>query len=58
MGISKLNPSAGGIPFGDNAGRPANPGTGKLYSNGEEKRLELYTSSGWQNIVSETPGVV
>ena len=58
MGISKLNPSAGGIPFGDTAGRPANPGTGRLYSNGEEKRLELYTASGWQNIVSETPGVV
>ena len=50
--------SSSGIPFGNNAGRPANPGIGRLYSNGEEKRLELYTSSGWQNIVSETPGVV
>ena len=50
--------TGGGIPFGDNAGRPANPATGKLYSNGEEKRLELYTSTGLQNIVSETPGVV
>jgi hypothetical protein len=50
--------TGGGIPFGDNAGRPASPAIGKLYSNGEEKRLELYTSSGWQNIVSETPGVV
>jgi hypothetical protein len=58
MAVSKLNPSAGGIPFGNNAGRPANAGIGRLYSNGEEKRLELYTSSGWQNIVSETPGVV
>jgi hypothetical protein len=58
MGISKLNPSAGGIPFGDNDGRPANASIGRLYSNGEEKRLELYTESGWQNIVSETPGVV
>jgi hypothetical protein len=57
MGISKLNPSAGGIPFGDNAGRPANPGIGKLYSNGEIGRLELYTSTGWNNIVQETPGV-
>lgn len=57
MAISKLNPSAGGIPFGDNAGRPANPGTGKLYSNGETARLELYTETGWQNIVQETPGV-
>ena len=58
MAVNKLNPSAGGIPFGDNAGRPANPGIGRLYSNGEEKRLELYTSIGWQNITSETPGVV
>ena len=58
MAVSKLNPSAGGVPYGDNAGRPANPGIGRLYSNGEEKRLELYTSAGWQNIVSDTPGVV
>ncbi len=50
--------TGGGIPYGDNAGRPANPGIGKLYSNGEQQRLELYTSGGWQNIVSETPGVV
>jgi len=58
MGISKLNPSAAGIPFGNNAGRPANPGIGKLYSNGEAARLELYTqASGWQNIVQEVPGV-
>jgi len=48
----------GGIPFGSNSGRPANPSAGQPYFNGEEKRLELYTSSGWQNIVSETPGVV
>ncbi len=47
-----------GIPFGNNAGRPSNPENGQPYFNGEEKRLELYTSSGWQNIVSETPGVV
>lgn len=50
--------SGGGIPFGDNSLRPASPGIGKLYSNGEAQRLELYTSTGWQNIVSETPGVV
>jgi hypothetical protein len=56
MAIKKSDSS--GIPFGNNAGRPANPGIGRLYSNGEEKRLELYTSTGWQNIVSETPGVV
>ena len=57
MGISKLNPSAGGIPFGNTAGRPT-PATGKLYSNGETARLELYTSAGaWENIVQEVPGV-
>ena len=57
MGISKLNPSAGGIPFGDTAGRPTGA-TGKLYSNGETARLELYTSGGqWENIVQEVPGV-
>ena len=58
MAIKFSDITGGGIPFGNNAGRPSNPGIGKLYSNGEEKRLELYTSSGWQNIVSETPGVV
>jgi hypothetical protein len=59
MGISKLNPSEGGIPYGDNAGRPVNPEVGRLYSNGESQRLELYTGAtyGWQNIVAETPGV-
>ena len=56
MAIKKS--SGSGIPFGNNAGRPANAGIGQLYSNGQEKRLELYTSTGWQNIVSETPGVV
>jgi hypothetical protein len=56
MAIKKS--SGSGIPFGNNAGRPASPGVGQLYSNGQEKRLELYTSTGWQNIVSETPGVV
>jgi hypothetical protein len=57
MAISKLNPSAGGIPFGDTAGRPT-AATGKLYSNGETARLELYTTNGaWENIVQEVPGV-
>jgi hypothetical protein len=57
MAISKLNPSAGGIPFGNTAGRPT-AATGKLYSNGETARLELYTSGGaWENIVQEVPGV-
>lgn len=56
MGISKLNPSAVGIPFGDTAGRPTEE-TGKLYSNGETARLEIYTATGWQNIVQEVPGV-
>jgi hypothetical protein len=49
--------TGGGIPFGDNDGRPANPAIGKLYSNGEAQRLELYTASGWNNIVQEVPGV-
>ena len=49
--------SGSGIPFGNTAGRPANPGLGQLYSNGEAGRLELYTNTGWQNIVQETPGV-
>ena len=50
--------SGSGIPSGLNAGRPANPAYGQLYSNGETNRLELYTqASGWQNIVQETPGV-
>lgn len=56
MAIKKS--SGSGIPFGNNAGRPANPGIGQLYSNGETARLELYTqTTGWQNIVQETPGV-
>jgi hypothetical protein len=57
MAVSKLNPSAGGIPFGNTAGRPT-AATGKLYSNGETARLELYTQAGaWENIVQEVPGV-
>ena len=57
MAVSKLNPSAGGIPFRNTAGRPTGA-TGKLYSNGETARLELYTSGGaWENIVQEVPGV-
>lgn len=55
MAIRKSSNS--GIPFGNNAGRPA-ANVGQPYFNGEAQRLELYTSSGWQNIVSETPGVV
>jgi hypothetical protein len=56
--MSDIRTSAlGGIPFGGNSGRPSGA-TGQPYFNGEEKRLELYTSAGWQNIVSETPGVV
>jgi hypothetical protein len=56
MAIKKS--SGSGIPSGNNAGRPANPGIGQLYSNGESARLELYTqASGWQNIIQETPGV-
>jgi len=56
MAIKKS--SGSGIPFGNTAGRPANPGTGQLYSNGEAQRLELYTAAGnWENIVQEVPGV-
>jgi len=48
-----------GIPFGNTAGRPASPQVGQPYFNGESQRLELYTqTTGWQNIVAETPGVV
>jgi hypothetical protein len=47
----------GGIPFGDNSGRPV-PSSGQPYFNGETSRLELYTANGWQNIVQETPSVV
>lgn len=50
--------SSSGIPFGNSSSRPSSPATGQPYFNGQEKRLELYTDSGWQNIVSETPGVV
>ena len=45
----------GGIPFGANSGRPANPQTGQPYFNGETQRLELFTALGWNNIVQETP---
>ena len=56
MAIKKSDSS--GIPFGNNAGRPANPTTGKLYSNGETQRLELYTADGsWENIVQAIPSV-
>ena len=56
MAIKKS--SSSGIPSGLNAGRPANPGFGQLYANGETARIELFTqASGWQNIVQETPGV-
>ncbi len=48
--------SLGGIPFGNNAGRPAAT-TGQPYFNGEAGRLELYTNTGWENIVQEVPGV-
>lgn len=48
----------GGIPFGVTSLRPSSPTSGQPYFNGEEGRLELYTSlNGWQNIVPETPTV-
>lgn len=57
--MSDIRTSAlGGIPFGDSNGRPLYAGTGQPYFNGEVGRLELYTATtGWQNIVQETPGV-
>jgi len=56
MAIKKS--SGSGIPSGLTAGRPANPGFGQLYANGEAARLELFTqASGWQNIIQEVPGV-
>ena len=54
MAIKKSSNS--GIPFGNTAGRPT-AATGQPYFNGELGRLELYTSTGWQNIVQETPGI-
>lgn len=52
-------PATSGIPYGTNAGRPANPGLGQPYFNADEARLEMYTTAtGWQNIVQETPSVV
>ena len=58
MTIKFSDITGGGIPYGISSGRPSNPGYGKLYSNGETSRLEIYTqASGWQNIVQETPGV-
>lgn len=57
MAIRKSSSSS--IPFGNTAGRPANPGQGQPYFNGQLQRLEIYTGStySWQNIVAETPGV-
>ena len=49
--------SSSGIPFGNNAGRPANASSGQPYFNGETARLELMTATGWQNVVQEVPGV-
>ena len=56
MTIKFSDITGGGIPYGNTAGRPT-ASLGKLYSNGETARLELYTNNGWQNIVQETPGV-
>lgn len=59
MTIKFSDITGGGIPYGNTSGRPVNAGVGKLYSNGELQRLEIYTGTqyGWQNIVAETPGV-
>ena len=42
MAIKKS--SSSGIPFGNTAGRPASE-IGRLYSNGETARLELFTQA-------------
>ena len=48
--------SLGGIPFGGNSGRPANPQTGQPYFNGETQLLELYSSSSaWKSVVPQAP---
>lgn len=49
--------SSSGIPFGESSGRPSSPALGQPYFNATQRRLELYTANGWQNIVSETPSV-
>lgn len=65
LGYLEIYTSAGwtsavkAIPFGNTSSRPANPQIGQPYFNGQESRLELYTTTtGWQNIVQETPAVV
>jgi len=56
--MSDIRTSAlGGIPFGESTGRPAQAQLGQPYFNATQRRLELYTANGWQNIVSETPSV-
>jgi hypothetical protein len=57
--MSDIRTSAlGGIPFGNNAGRPTSASVGQPYFNGEAQRLEVFNPTyGWQNIISETPGV-
>lgn len=49
--------SSSGIPFGESSGRPANANLGQPYFNATQRRLEIMTGNGWQNIVSETPSV-
>ena len=46
--------SLGGIPFGNNAGRPANPIVGDTYYNGQIEALEIYNGTTWK--VSKTEG--
>jgi hypothetical protein len=53
MAISKLNPSAGGIPFGNTAARPANPVIGDTYYNGQIEALEIYNGTNWKVAKSE-----
>lgn len=40
--------SLGGIPFGNSAGRPANPIVGDTYYNGQLEALEIYNGTTWK----------
>ena len=47
----------GGIPFGNDSGRPSSPQTGQPYFNGPRERLEIYNGVNWQDIVGTTPAI-
>ena len=49
--------SISGTPFGETAGRPANPSIGQTYYNGSLGYLEIYTSQGWFAATPVNPGI-